>query len=84
MPVAPHTVDSKFRYPLLFAHHRDTESTERAIILPDRRQPARHREASAEAGGSPGQGKNNILCVLCASAVNLQSGSLRPLPQGAE
>jgi hypothetical protein len=36
--------------------------------------------ASATGGGSfpwpssPGQGKNNILCVLCASVVNLRSG----------
>jgi hypothetical protein len=29
-------------------------------------------------------GKNNILCVLCASVVNLYSGFLRPLQHGAE
>jgi len=27
---------------------------------------------------SPGQGKITLLCVLCASVVNLQSGLLRP------
>ena len=31
---------------------------------------------------SPGQGKINFLCVLCASVVNLQSGLLRPLKCG--
>jgi hypothetical protein len=25
MPLAPHTVDSRFRYALLFANHRDTK-----------------------------------------------------------
>ncbi|MGD8694397.1 MAG: hypothetical protein PVI74_11140, partial [Syntrophobacterales bacterium] len=33
---------------------------------------------------SPGQGKNNILCVLCASVVNLHSGFPRPLPHSIE
>jgi hypothetical protein len=31
-----------------------------------------------EAGGSPGQGKITLLCVLCASVVNLPLGLLRP------
>jgi hypothetical protein len=37
-----------------------------------------------EAGGSPGQGKNNILCVLCASVVNLHSALLRVLSHVAD
>jgi hypothetical protein len=46
-------------------------------FLPDRRLPA-ITSRSGEAGGSPGQEKNNILCALCASVVNLLSGLLRP------
>ncbi len=34
--LAPHTVDTRFRYALLFANHRDTEGTEGTIFLPDR------------------------------------------------
>ena len=112
MPLAPHTVDTRFQYTLLFTNHRDTESTERIIFLPDRETTIgqeiaalRARSSSwvascqrldqgsrafAEGGGSfpwpssPGQGKNNILSVLCASVVNLRSGFLRPRPHGAE
>jgi hypothetical protein len=36
MSLAPRTVDSRFRYALLFTNHRDTESTEGTIFLPDR------------------------------------------------
>ena len=36
MPLAPHTVDTRFGYPLLFTNHGDTESTEKTIFLPDR------------------------------------------------
>ena len=38
-------------------------------LFPGRRQPA-IASRSGEAGGSPGQGKNNILRDLCASVVN--------------
>ena len=36
MPLTPHTVDTRFRYALLFTNHRDSESTEGTIFLPDR------------------------------------------------
>jgi hypothetical protein len=36
MPLAPHPVDTRFGYALLFTNHRDTESTEGTIFLPDR------------------------------------------------
>jgi hypothetical protein len=36
MPLAPPTVDTRFRYVPLFANHSDTESTEETIFLPDR------------------------------------------------
>jgi hypothetical protein len=128
MPLAPQTVDTRFRYAFLFVNHRDTESTAGTILLArsgdgDRanREPARRVGLQAKRGeeiaalqarssnwvsacrrldpgsrafaagegsfpwpSSPGQGKNNILRVLCASVVNLQSGFPRPLQHGAE
>jgi hypothetical protein len=109
----PRAVDARFRYALLFTNHRDTESTEGTIFLPDRETAIGQEIAALRARSSnrvvascqwlnqgprafaagegsfpwpssPGQGKNNILCVLCASVVNLHSGFHRPHPHGAK
>ena len=36
MPLTPHAVDTRFQYAPSFANHRDTESNEGTIFLPDR------------------------------------------------
>jgi hypothetical protein len=50
MPLAPHTLDTRFRYAPLFTNHGDTESTEGTIFLARSGDPPASPERLAMAG----------------------------------